>query len=340
MAWSMNTSQRLSGDQVGVYRKPGPSEVRVSSSPEPSALLDLWTLKAWTELEQLSWKTITQQRGPAGLLNTGLFAKFLGADKPKLFDHPALLFHGAARIEIGDGDGAQLGMASVIDFKAKYASHWPNVYDAIAHYYAARDKLRNGSKDLALDLLRQAHVLSPLPAIELLFDDLTGERIESAPWVGQMFTDYSMDELDTGQNARLSDVCRGLDGSQLLVICMMGGFRGNADYDDFMLRFMNMAAFFPEFLAGLHVVTTATKRDADHPEHYRSEDLARQSGVSFLCLHDYRAFVQRAIKPGKVPTIYVINKNGHCVHEGRLTDCDLWDALKLAGQVRVQTLNG
>jgi serine/threonine protein kinase len=306
-------------------------------SPDPAALLDLWQLRAWTELEQLSWRTITQQRGPAGLLNTGLFAKFLGADKPKLLDHPALLFHGAARIEL-DAEAVQGGMSEVIDFKAKYASHWPNAYDAIAHYYAARDKLRNGAKELALDLLRQAHVLEPLSAIEQLYDDMTGEAPPSAPWVGQVFTDYSMDELESGQNAKLSEVCRGLDASQLLVICMMGGFRGNADYQDFMLRYMNHAAFFADFVAGLHIVTTATKRDAEHPEHYRAEDLARKAGIPFLCLHDYRAFVQRAIKPAKVPTIYVINKFGHCVHEGRLTEVDLWDALKLAGQLRVQTL--
>jgi len=306
-------------------------------SPEPHALFDLWKQRAWEELKDLSWRTLTQQRGAAGLLNTGLFARFLGGDKPKLLDHPALLFHGAARMELGESTA---GMAEVIEFKAKYAAHWPSEYDAVAHYYAARDKIRAGNRQLAVDLLRQSHVLSPLHQAAALYDELTGETLVTTPWLGQTFTDYSMDELDTGHSARLSDVCSQMDASQLLCICMMGGFRGNADYDDFMYRYTNFAAFFPNFLFGLHVVTTATKRDADHPEHYQGEDLARQAGVNLMCLHDYRAFVQRAVKPGRVPMVYLITKYGTCVHEGRLDEVDLWDALSMSGKLRVQNLHG
>jgi serine/threonine protein kinase len=305
--------------------------------PDPSALLDLWHQGAWEELKEQSWRTLTKQRGAAGLLNTGLFAKFLGSDKVKLHDHPALLFHGAARVELGEGTA---GMAEIIDYKAQYAAHWPQLYDAVAHYYAARDKLRTGATEVALDLLRQAHVLAPLKQVASLYHQTTGEELDTTPWVGQTFTDYSMDELDTGHSARLSEVCGQMDGSQLLGICMMGGFRGSPDYNEFMHRFANFAAFFPGFLIGLHVVTTATKRDVDHPEHYEGEDLARTAGVNLMCLHDYRAFVQRAVKPGKVPMVYLITKYGTCVHEGRLDEVDLWDALALSGRLRVQNLHG
>ena len=305
--------------------------------PDPHVLLDLWKQGAWEHLKDLSWRTLTQQRGAAGLLNTGLFAKFLGSDKPKLLDHPALMFHGAARMELGEGTA---GMAEIIEFKAKFAAHWSSEYDAVAHYYAARDKVRAGSRELAVDLLRQAHILSPLKQAATLFDELTGETLHTTSWVGQTFTDYSMDELDTGHSARLSEVCSQMDASQLLCICLMGGFRGNADYNDFMYRYTNFAAFFPNFLFGLHVVTAATKRDADHPDHYAAEDLARQAGVNLMCLHDYRAFVQRAVKPGKVPMIFLITKYGMCVHEGRLTEIDLWNALTTSGQLRVQNLHG
>jgi len=305
--------------------------------PSASALFDLWKQGAWQLLKELSWRTLIQQRGAAGILNTGLFAKFLGSDKPKLLDHPALLFHGAARMELGEGTA---GMAEIIDFKAKYAAHWPSDYDAVAHFYAARDKVRTGSPEVAVDLLRQAHVLAPMPQIASLYREATGEDIDTTAWVGQTFTDYSMDELDTGHSARLSEVCGQMDGSQLLTICMMGGFRGSPDYNEFMHRYANLAAFFPTFLIGLHVVTTATKRDADHPEHYEGEDMARQAGVHMMCLHDYRAFVQRAVKPGRVPMVYLITKYGTCVHEGRLDEIDLWDALAMSGQLRVQNLHG
>ncbi len=307
-------------------------------NPDPWALLELWLQEAWKPLEQLSWRTITQQRGPAGILSTGLFARFLNTSSPKkLTDHPALMFHGAATIEL-DVTNAPSGMAEIIDYKSKYASKWPHAYDAVAHYYAAKDKLRAGSKDLAIDLLRQSHALHPTKAVEDLYDDLTGESINSTPWLGQVFTDYSMDALDVKLSARLSAVCNGMDASELLVICMMGGYRGNDDYDAFMRRYTTIAAFFNPFYVGLHVVTTATKRDMDHPEHYIGEDLARTAGVSLLVLHDYRAFVQRAVKPKKVPTIYVINKHGQCVHEGSFDEIDVWEAIDRAGKIRVQNL--
>lgn len=305
--------------------------------PDADALLDLWHQGAWAQLKDLSWRVLTQQRGAAGLLNTGLFAKFLGADKIKLFDHPARLFHGAARLELGEGAA---GMAEVIDFKAQYAAHWPSAFDAVAHFYAARDKVRTGNPELAVDLLRQAHVLYPLRQVSSLYREATGEELETTPWVGQTFSDYSMDEIDGDRAARLSEVCAQMDGSELLTICMMGGYRGSIDYNEFMHRYAHLMAFFPTFLVGLHVVTTVEKRDAKHPEHYEGEDLARIAGVSMMVLHDYRAFVQRAIKPGKVPMIYMINKQGTCVHEGILDEVDLWDALAMSGRLRVQNLHG
>lgn len=307
-------------------------------NPDAWALFELWMQEAYKLLEQLSWRTITQQRGPAGILSTGLFARFLGnSDTPKLTDHPALMFHGAATIEL-DITQSQTGMAEIIDYKIKYASKWPNAYDAVAHYYAAKDKLRAGNKDLAIDLLRQSHALHATRAAEALYDDMTGEALSSTMWVGKVFTDYSMDALESKHSARLSAVCSGMDDAELLVICMMGGFRGSPDYDAFMRRYTTVAAYFNSFFVGLHVVTTATKRDADHPEHYLGEDLARTSGVSFLALHDYRAFVQRAVKPRKLPTIYVINKHGQCVHEGSLEVVDVWTALDRAGRIRFQNL--
>ncbi len=308
-------------------------------NPDAWALFELWVQRSFKDLEQLSWRTLTQQRGPAGILSTGLFARFLGNDSPKLHDHPAKMFHGAATIEL-DITNAQSGMAEIIEYKVKYASRWPNAYDAVAHCYAAKDKLRAGNKDLAMDLLRQSHALHPTPMVDQLYDDMTGEAIRSSSWLGQVLTDYSMDALESKRSARLSAVCQGMDDSELLVICMMGGFRGSPDYDSFMRRYTAIAAYFSNFFVGLHVVTAATKRDPDHPEHYVGEDLARQSGVSFLALHDYRAFVQRAVKPRKLPTIYVINKHGHCVHEGSLDVVSVWKALDRAGRIRVQALRG
>lgn len=328
------------GVPVGVELVRSPENVVAAYDPllpEADALLDLWKQGRWEELGKLSFRTVTQQKGAAGLLATGLFARFLGSDKPKLLDHPALLFLGAAEIE--QGRFAE-GVRHVTEFKAKYAQKWPAVYHAIACYSLAKDKLRTGAKDLAADLLSQSLALRPLPPAVALATELHGEPPAIAPWVGRTFSDYSMDATDGRGSAKLSETLSRMDASQLHAICLMGGYRGNPDYDDFMHRWASYAAWFGEFLAGLHVVTTATEREADKPEHYAGEDFVRAAGLELMVLHDYRAFVQRAIKPPNIPTLYLVDRAGTCVHEGWLSPCDLWDALALAGRLRVERMQG
>ena len=292
--------------------------------PEPKALLDLWRQGRWEDLEKLAWRTITQQKA-------GLFARFLGSDKPKLLDHPATLFLGAAQYEQGKPDA----MRWITDYKSKYAQKWPAVYDAVAHFYAAREKSQSDKK-AAVGLLLVSLQLHPFEPAVALHEKLAGEPPVVAPWVGKVWSDYSMDSADGKGAATLSGTLNEMDPSQLLAVVLMGGFRGNLDYDEFMHRWANLAAFFPEFLHALHVVTTKTEPEADKPEHYRGESVVRASRIPFLVLYDYRAFVQRAIKPGRIPTIYLLDRTGTCVHEGLLTECDLWDALTLAGKLRAE----
>lgn len=304
---------------------------------EGRALLDLWRHQRWEELEKLSWRTITQQKGPAGLLATGLFARFLGSDKPKLLDHPALLFFGAAQYE--QGKTAE-GIRLVTDFRSKYAQHWPSVYDAVAYYYAAREKAAAEPK-VAIDLLQQSLHLQAFGRAAQLYEELAGNAPAPAPWVGKTFNDYSMDAAEPhGRSVTLSAALAELDPSQLLGVCLMGGFRGNVDYDEFMHRWATLVASFPEFLYALHVVTTKTEPEPDKPQHYRGEGVVRVAGMRFFVLYDYRAFVQRAAKPARIPTIYLLDRTGTVVHEGLLSECDLWDAFAYAGRLRVHRFQG
>jgi hypothetical protein len=223
-------------------------------------------------------------------------------------------------------------MRWITDYKSKYAQKWPAVYDAVAHLYAARDKVSD--KSAAIGLLLSSLQLHPFDAASSLYEKLALEPPVVAPWVGKVWSDYSMDSADGKGAASLSGTLGQMDPSQLLGVVLMGGYRGNADYDDFMHRWANLTAFFPEFLFALHVVTTKTEPEVDKPEHYRGEGVVRASGIPLLVLYDYRAFVQRAIKPGRIPTIYLMDRTGTCVHEGLLGECDLWDALALAGKLR------
>ena len=123
-----------------------------------------------------------------------------------------------------------------------------------------------------------------------------------------------------------------------MIVCLLGGFRGNLAYSDFMMRYTSYNAFFAEFIAGVHVVTHRVRRDAKRPQHYVGEDHALQSGLPVQVLEDYRAFVQRAVKPPNIPTIYALNRDGYVVHEGALDSVDLWETLALTGRLRMENL--
>lgn len=306
--------------------------------PEPTALLDLWRHQRWDDLEKLSRATLTQQKG-GGTIGGNLFGRFLsGAEKRVLTDHPALLFHGIALLEKG-GAGRAQGQADLTEFAAKHASKWPVVYQALADWYTAVHHLRGASEPHArqplLDKLTEVVARQPLPLLLRRYEELVKAAPPGSPWVGQRFAEYSMDSVDGRSTARLSDTLDRMDESQLLAVCLLGGYRATADYDDFMQRFANQMAFFEPFLYGLHVVTAQHEPDVERPDLHTGEAMVRASRIPFVVLHDYRAFVQRAIKPPSIPTIYLVDRRGVCVHEGRLTDSELWDAIALAGRLRL-----
>jgi serine/threonine protein kinase len=309
--------------------------------PEPAALLDLWSQQRWDELEKLSKATLLQQQRGGGGIGGNLFGRFLaGSEKRVLVDHPALLFHGIALVETKRPQGH----LDVTEFAAKYASKWPNVYAALSDWYATMHQWKvvtepHARQPLA-EKLADVVLREPLPLLVKRYTELLGAAPPGSPWLGQPFAEYSMDSVDGKSTARLYETLERMDESQLLAVCLLGGYRGTPDYDAFMHRFANHMAFFEPFLYGLHVVTTQQEPEHDKPELYRGEAMVKGSRIPFVVLHDYRAFVQRAVKPPAIPTVYLIDRRGTCVHEGQLTDVDLWDALVLAGRMRVERFRG
>jgi serine/threonine protein kinase len=308
--------------------------------PEPSALLDLWRQQRWEDLERLAKATLLQPPRGGGGIGGNLFGRFLsGGEKRVLVDHPALLFHGIALVEQKKG-----GHGDVTEFSAKYASKWPGVYQALADWYSAIHQWKAATEPHArqpvLEKLAEVVAREPLPLLVKRFTELTRSEVPPSPWIGQPFAEYSMDSVDGKSTARLYETLERMDESQLLAVCLLGGFRATADYDDFMHRFANQMAFFETFLYGLHVVTAVQEPDVDRPELYRGEAMVRASRIPFVVLHDYRAFVQRAVKPPAIPTIYLLDRRGTCVHEGKMSDCDLWDAVVMAGRLRLERFRG
>jgi serine/threonine protein kinase len=333
-----------SGLPIGVELCRSPENVLAHYDPllpEASALLDLWRHQRWEDLGRLAQRTLVQQKPTPGI-GGALLSRFMGGgEKRTFFDHPALLFAGIAALE----QKRPQGLLDVTDFGAKYASKWPNVYGALAQWYTAMAEIKRSSAELKPDdpvvqKLTDVVLREPLPLLVARYVEMTGKLPPAPQWLGKVFSEYSMDAVDGKLQAKLSETLDRMDQSQLLAVCLLGGVRGNLDYDEFMHRFAHQMAFFEPFLYGLHVVTTQHEPELDRPDQYRGEAVVRTSRIPFVVLHDYRAFVQRSIKPLAIPTIYLLDQRGTCVHEGKLGECELWEALGYAGQLRAERFRG
>jgi hypothetical protein len=51
-------------------------------------------------------------------------------------------------------------------------------------------------------------------------------------------------------------------------------------------------------------------------------------------LRDATAWLQRQVKPTRVPTLYLIDPSGRVVHEGLGEPPAMWDALRRCAQLR------
>jgi hypothetical protein len=83
-------------------------------------------------------------------------------------------------------------------------------------------------------------------------------------------------------------------------------------------------------LAALHVVTESARREADHPEWYKGEDLLHLRGLPITLLHDRSGDVARTVQPPSTPWMFLVDR-ARVVHlEGGLGDVEIWDALASA----------
>ncbi|MBX2797531.1 MAG: serine/threonine protein kinase [Myxococcales bacterium] len=270
------------------------------SQPDADALLDLWRQARWTELESLAQSSLK-----AGALN-----------------HPALLLLGAAQYE---RDRRGEGLRWVNEFRTRYTTSWPAVFGAIADLYLALDAIEHGRTADASELLQQAARTGWLQRAVARFQELNRAPLHLAPYVGRPIPDYAIEDRATGTLVRSMEVVDTMRSPQLLTVCVTGG-RSSAHDDRALLeRYDRFARRFDRYLSELHVVTSTARPDAppsQPPSVPPIEGMRR--------LYDENASVVRALQPGALPTAYVFDHTGQCVHQGLLTSCDLWDALARA----------
>jgi hypothetical protein len=307
------------GVPIGIEVRPSPAAITATyqAAPDPALLPALWDAGKWTMVERLA---------SAELPKPGLISALFRRARRRT---PSLLLVGAALYERGE---RRKGLAMIREYETEAARFFSMEYLAIAHYYDAKERLAARDEDGARTHLQKAYELAPLERVADALAKLTGSRPgRAARFLGKRLPlDYELSGPDGGERVSLAGASTALAPARLLGLVVMGTSRGNAAYDILLRRWLVYATAFREMLAALHVVAESARREADHPEWYKGEDLLHLRGLPITLLHDRSGDVARTVQPPSTPWMFLVDR-ARVVHlEGGLGDVEIWDALASA----------
>jgi hypothetical protein len=279
-------------------------------SSSPGDLEVLWAAREWKALHDLATRALASSGGR---------------------DTPALVFLGASLYEQGRrADGFVL----VNEYVDRFAPHWTMNFTGIGYYYQALGFLEAGQKERATSLLLTAFEYNRCPRLAEAVEKHTGERLplEEPVWVDRTFpVDYDLPRLESrAERVRLRDALGSLAPHQGLVVCLLASYRGNGPYNEFMLRYHNFAAWFGDYLKGLHVITMEAERPKERPYYFRAEDAIREAGLPFELLLE-NGDLALALELSTSPFIVLLDRDRRIRHEGNLTGVGVWNALSALG---------
>ncbi|MBI3554256.1 MAG: hypothetical protein HY077_17295 [Elusimicrobia bacterium] len=240
---------------------------------------------------------------------------------------PALVFLGAAAYEQGREDD---GYAIIGEYMKNYSRYWTTEYQAVGFYYMGKAQLKDGQDKEALETFMAAYEYNSYAPIMAMIEKLTGKKFRLIPrWQGERFPiDYDLPPLGgAGSRVSLAQTRARMKPGQVVAACLLGDYRGNGPYDEFMRHYLNFARWFGEFIVELHVVTCKADREADRPHWYKAEDRARALKIPIAFGLDAGRVVDGAVQPGGSPLNFVLDPEGRVLHHGELEANDLWDAL-------------
>jgi hypothetical protein len=287
-------------------------------------MLLLWDRGAWDVLEGCAGKFVNRKDLDRGFLQRLL--DFFGGMKAR--STPAVLMLGAALYEQGRREE---GLRLVQQFREK---PWTMDFMGLRRYYFGRDALEHGNKARARALLEEAFQYHPCNQTAELLEQLTGQRPSSPRGATQnkaFPVDYQLPEEQGTKKVSFAETLRGMTEPQLLVLCLLGPYRTNGPYHDFLRSYCRLAVHFPDYLAPMHIVTEDCARKNHRPEFIenwlRAEKQARRAQVPFRVLDDRQGKVNAVIAAQSSPFILVVNARGKVVHEGLIDEVQWWDLL-------------
>lgn len=321
--YSPGSGERLrleaTGVPIGIEVRPSPAAITATyqAAPDPALLPSLWDAGKWAMLERLA---------SSELPKPGILSALFGRARRRT---PSLLLLGAALYERGE---RRKGLAMIHEYENEAARFFSMEYLAIARYYEAKERLAAKDEDGARAHLQKAYELAPLARVADALAKLTGSRPgKPSRFLGRRLPlDYELSPPDGGERVSLEGSAGALAPGRLLALVVMGTSRGSAAYDALLRRWSLYAPSFKEHLGPLHVVTETGRREPEHPEWYKAEDLLHLRGLPITLLLDRGGGVARTIQPPSTPWVFLLDR-GRVVHaEGGLSDVEIWDALASA----------
>lgn len=323
-----------------------PLGMRLAQNTE--ALVDRagWRDFAWDDLvtlwERQDWDALARAAGriqspPLWLQLVGMF---VGGGTSRE-GSPASLMLAAAAYELGRPQDA---LPRIREYRVRWQKDWTVNFMAIAQYYFGLEAIRNGEQAKGLDDLMQAYETWPFERIAEKIEEITDRDFprKSSPLENQPFpADYTFPYENGKGHINLAACLRELAREKLQVLCLLGSYRVNGPYIEFMTYFMRLVRHFPDHLAELHVVcesTTASKlANPDLKEESRNairsflmeEERLRKEGIPFVVLHDEEGTLRAAVGSRGSPHVLVLNCKGIVLHDGEFDDVKFWELLGL-----------
>jgi hypothetical protein len=300
-----------SGIEIGVLLEPTTSAISATYQPrnnDPTAQEILWAGRDFSVLERLTAATLSNGRERGS---------------------PALLFHGAALCEAGR---VKAGMSEIREYMGRYARDWTMNFAGIGFYYLALEAKRQPTGEDSAALFQKAWESDGSERMAALIEKATGVRPRKPPsaWLQRRFpVEYAYTSFDVPnpRQVALRAALDAMSNDQLLAVCLLATYRSNGPYADFLMRWRNYAAYFRDYFAGLHVLTTVRDRYPGREYHYAREAEVRALGVPFHLLHEHDAAVIGAILPRGSPSIFLLDRTGTVVYQGELDSVEVWDVL-------------
>ena len=290
----------------------------------PIELYHLWERSEWNNLLQASVNFLFKSDAAERFLRRFIHRSLM----KELDETPAVLMQGVALFELGE---KEKGMHMISQFEQERMYGWTTNWYALTYYYLGFDALQRGNHLEAFNLLTTSELYCNCQVLQARLQALNIEPSEKiADWEGSHFPlNFELDVLEQISKVNFNSLLACLGQSELLILCLMPGYRVNGPYSEVLTLYKQLVRHVPEFISPLYVITDTTEFAADKDWVLESEKQAVNDGYKINLLFDKNGTVAEALGQTTAPYLYLINKDGIILNaDSEFQFDDIWYLLK------------